>query len=339
MSDSFKSLFELPPAYLSIDAGRKSPNRELFGYIYNKYHEFCLNDPAEYCIVVGDVTSTAACALAAKHANIKVAHVEGGIRSGDFTMPEEINRKIVDSIADLFFVTTELSKNNLLNEGVLEEKIHLVGNLMVDTLFFNLNEIVSRNYFPDLSGEKYTVLTMHRANNVRCKHTLIENLIKISRLSLLGPLIFIAHPFVFKTLKFLEFDSPYFSVECCSVNFGFNKSIKIVVTLESECHEIVVVEALQYLEFLSLVNAATLVVTDSGGLSEETTCMDIPCITLRGSTERPETVTHGTNVLSAIDDNILTLATKAFNREWKNSQAIPFWDGKSGKRIIEILNR
>lgn len=263
-------------------------------------------------IVVGDVTSTLACSIAAKKLQIDVAHVEGGIRSGDLSMPEEINRMVTDSITDHFFTTSEIANSNLRKSGVPEEKIHFVGNTMIDTLMAQLPNFKKPEgeIFEQLSPGNYFVMTMHRPANVDQEQSLKAMIDAILEGTGGLPIIFPVHP---RTAKNLQ-------------NLGI------------EAKNLLMCEPLGYLEFNYLVKNAKGVITDSGGVTEETSVMDVPCVTLRDNTERAETIHLGTNELVGTDPKKLRpYLDKIMKGEWKRYQGIPLWDGKTADRIVNIL--
>ncbi len=264
-------------------------------------------------LVVGDVTSTMACSITAKKMNnIKVAHVEGGIRSGDLTMPEEINRMVTDAITDYFFTTSETANDNLRKAGIGEERIFFVGNTMIDTLLKQMPRFKQPAVWKQcqLQEKQYFVMTLHRPGNVDQEQQLkaLMNAIVASSKGL--PLIFPVHP---RTAKILE-------------------NIGIVAP------NLYMIDPLSYLEFNYLVQHAKAVITDSGGITEETTVMGVPCMTLRDSTERPETCTIGTNELIGTNPSAIEPALqKLFNGKWKKGAIPPNWDGKTANRIVQHL--
>ena len=264
-------------------------------------------------MVVGDVTSTMACSIAAKKLNnIKVAHVEGGIRSGDLTMPEEINRMVTDAITDYFFTTSQTANDNLRKGGIKEEQIFFVGNTMIDTLLKNKSRFTKPPVWDELNLQEgqYLVMTLHRPANVDEEQKLKYLLNEIIDNSHGLPLVFPVHPRTAKILDHLEIKSP-------------------------NLHTI---EPLGYLEFNFLVQHAKAVITDSGGITEETTVMGIPCMTLRDNTERPETIDIGTNELLGTDPKAIKPAMeKLFSGEWKKGEIPELWDGKTAERIVEAL--
>ncbi|MFD1161304.1 MULTISPECIES: non-hydrolyzing UDP-N-acetylglucosamine 2-epimerase [Hwangdonia] len=269
-------------------------------------------NPCDLVMVVGDVTSTMACTIVAKKAGVKVAHVEAGIRSGDMNMPEEINRIVTDSLTDYFFTTSTYANNNLKQLGVLEKNIFFVGNVMIDTLRKNENRLKQPSIWKDLNLKKkhYLVMTLHRPNNVDEEIQLKNLITQIATLGKGFPIVFPVHPRTKKLLQGLK------------LNF-------------ENLHYI---EPLGYLEFNYLVKNAFGVLTDSGGITEETTVMDVPCITLRNSTERPETCELGTNVLVGNDPSKIKSAFEnLLSGNWKQSKIPELWDGKAAERIVNHL--
>ena len=277
-----------------------------------RYESLLLQKPAGLCLVVGDVTSTMACAIAAQKLCIPVAHVEGGIRSGDWSMPEEINRMVTDSITNWFFTTSEYANTNLRKAGVEEERIYFVGNTMIDTLLGNLQRLRPPTFWDELKLEPqgYFVMTLHRPNNVDAKDQLLP-LLKAIAIGTRGfPVLFPVHPRTSKTLEKLD---------------------ELPATIN-------LVEPQPYLEFNYLVRHAKAVITDSGGVTEETTVLGVPCLTLRNSTERPETVSQGTNELIGTNPNAIQPALdRLFAGQWKTGSIPDKWDGQTGKRIVKAL--
>ena len=308
MSGDFFEQLNIPAPHHNLEAGSGS-QAEQTGKIMVGYEKLLLEKPCDLCIVVGDVTSTMACSIAAKKVNnIKVAHVEGGIRSGDWTMPEEINRIVTDSITDYFFTTSNVANNNLKNIGVGQDRIFFVGNTMIDTLYKQMPRLRQPAFWSKfgLAEKGYIVMTLHRPNNVDNKEQLHELITEIVSAANGLPLIFPVHP---RTAKMLELAG----VQAANLH---------------------VIEPLGYLEFNYLVKNAMAVVTDSGGITEEATVMGVPCMTLRDSTERPETCTVGTNELLGTDPrSIAPEFRKLFAGEWKKGEIPQMWDGKTGARI------
>jgi UDP-N-acetylglucosamine 2-epimerase (non-hydrolysing) len=265
-------------------------------------------------LVVGDVNSTMACAIVAKKMNIKVAHVEAGIRSGDMEMPEEINRIVTDSITDYFFTTSATASENLLRYGADKNNIHFVGNVMIDTLLGNLERVKKPEFWETFGLEKdnYVVLTLHRPSNVDQEKSLVNLLEGIDKMCAGKKVIFPIHP---RTKAILG-----------EQNIG----LKNIVFCEPQ----------GYLNFMYLIQNAFAIITDSGGISEETTVLKIPCFTMRTTTERPETQTIGTNTLVGITIENLEREYGRFLKNGKRDSGIPeLWDGKASERIVDILLR
>lgn len=311
MSGDFFDQLGIPEPNINLEAGGGS-QAEQTAAIMIRFEQELLNHRPDLVLVVGDVTSTMACAITAQKLQIKVAHVEAGIRSDDWTMPEEINRLITDSITNYFFTTSEIANENLRKSGVGEERIFFVGNTMIDSLLVNRNRFICPPIWTDakLSDRNYIVLTLHRPGNVDQEiqlKVLMEEIISNSQ----GiPIIFPVHPRTAQKLQGLGITSP---------NLFF-------------------IEPLSYLEFNFLVERAKLVVTDSGGITEETTVLGVPCITLRDNTERPETITIGTNELIGTDPKRIAPAfQKLFDGNWKKGGIPVKWDGKAADRIVKVL--
>lgn len=266
----------------------------------------------DLCIVVGDVNSTLACALTARKCNVDVAHIEAGIRSGDRTMPEETNRIATDSISDWFYTTGKTANNNLLQSGVSAKQIVTVGNIMIDSLTDKACEFRRPEFWDthNLNQNNYILLTLHRPENVDSADTLRELLTAIDKNAQGHKVLFPVHPRTRSTLN--------------SLNLKFEN--------------IVLFEPLPYPVFMYLVSHCRAVITDSGGLSEETTYLKTPCITLRETTERPETVNIGTNVLVGKNiDKLSSFLKDACTSKWKKGSVPQYWDGKTAQRIIDHL--
>jgi UDP-N-acetylglucosamine 2-epimerase (non-hydrolysing) len=309
MSGDFFEQLGIPDPHHNLEAG-SGTQAEQTGKIMVGYEKLLLDKPCDLCIVVGDVTSTMACSITAKKVNnIKVAHVEGGIRSGDWTMPEEINRLVTDAITDYFFTTSEVANNNLRKAGVKEDQIFFAGNTMIDTLYKQMPRFRQPALWEKigLQEKSYIMMTLHRPANVDNKEKLRELITEIVNSSQGVPLIFPVHP---RTAKMLE-------------------------TLGIHAPNLHVIEPLGYLEFNYLVKNAKAVVTDSGGITEEATVMGVPCMTLRDSTERPETCTVGTNELLGTDPKSIPPAfERLFAGKWKKGGIPEMWDGKTAQRIV-----
>jgi UDP-N-acetylglucosamine 2-epimerase (non-hydrolysing) len=311
MSGDFFEQLGIPEPDVNLEVG-SGTQAEQTAAIMTRYERLLLDSPTDLCLVVGDVTSTMACAIAARKLGIRVAHVEGGIRSGDWTMPEEINRIVTDSITNYFFTTSTTANENLQRSGVSPNQIFFVGNTMIDSLLANLERLRKPACWDELhlqSGE-YIVLTLHRPANVDEEHKLAAMLDAIVTGARDLPVVFPVHPRTAKTLR----------------------------AMPGQSSRICFVDPQPYLEFNYLVRHAKAVVTDSGGVTEETTVMGVPCMTLRNSTERPETVTVGTNEILGIDPAALAPAfERLFAGQWKKGGIPEKWDGKTSERIVEIL--
>lgn len=313
MSDSFFEQLCIPHPNANLESGGGSQAEQTANIMVRFEKELILH-PADVVLVVGDVTSTLACSVVAKKLNTNVVHVEAGIRSFDLTMPEEINRMVTDAISDHFFTTSEVANINLRKGGVSEERIHFVGNTMIDTLLKQQQNFIQPAVWKErnLQPNEYFVITLHRPANVDGEEKLRNLLNTIVTESRNLPIIFPVHPRTAKNLTSLGITAP----------------------------NLIMVEPMSYLEFNFLVKNAKAVVTDSGGITEETTVMRVPCITLRNNTERPETVDLGTNELIGTDPrNIPPAFEKLFNGHWKKGSIPPFWDGKTGQRIVSTLSR
>ncbi|MFA5070045.1 MAG: UDP-N-acetylglucosamine 2-epimerase (non-hydrolyzing) [Patescibacteria group bacterium] len=268
-------------------------------------------------VVVGDVNSTVAASLTASKLHIPIAHVEAGLRSYDRDMPEEINRIITDQLSDFLFTTEPEAKNNLIKEGIKASKIFFVGNIMIDTLIYNLKKAKKlsplKKYGLDLN--KYSVVTLHRPGNVDNKKTLTNILGAFSVIQKDIPIVWPVHP---RTKNMI-------------------KKFKLTPLLKKQ-KNIYLLPPISYLEFLSLMANAKFVMTDSGGIQEETTALKIPCLTIRENTERPITITQGTNVLAGIKmDNIVKQSQKITKNRGKRGKIPHYWDGKTAGRITEII--
>jgi UDP-N-acetylglucosamine 2-epimerase (non-hydrolysing) len=280
-------------------------------------------------IVVGDVNSTVACAITAKKQGIRVAHVESGLRSFDRSMPEEINRILTDSISDLLFTSEQSANINLNNEGISSDKIYFVGNTMIDSLVRQLKNAAQVNTLKNinLSGSgsdpfKYSLLTMHRPANVDSPAVLSGFLETFSSLSDNIPILFPAHPRTIKQIKENKLESLF----CSSDEILFNKK------------GMVLIDPLGYYDMLNLMRSAYYVITDSGGIQEETTYLGIPCFTIRENTERPVTIDLGTNILIGHNRKLLfDEVSKITSGKHKKGTIPPLWDGKASERIVDTL--
>ena len=313
MSESFFVQLGIPAPHANLESGGGT-QAEQTANIMVRFEKELLDHPTDVVLVVGDVTSTLACSIVAKKLNIDVVHVEAGIRSYDMSMPEEINRMVTDAITDHFFTTSDVANQNLRKSGVAEDRIHFVGNTMIDTLLKQLPNFKQPSIWNEvgLKSGGYFVLTLHRPANVDAEQKLKELLDTIIAGSKGLPIIFPVHP---RTARNLQ-------------------------SLGIKTHHLFMTDPMSYLEFNYLVKHAKAVITDSGGITEETTVMRVPCMTLRNNTERPETVTVGTNELIGTDPKNLPPAfDRLFNGEWKKGDIPELWDGKTGERIVTILDQ
>ena len=311
MSGSFFEQLEIPSPDINLKSG-SGTQAEQTASIMTKYEQVLLDKPCDISLVVGDVNSTLACSIAAKKLGIKVGHVEAGIRSGDLGMPEEINRMVTDSISDYFYTTSRSAGENLLKLGISREKILFVGNTMIDTLLSNMKKLRKPDFWEDYELQKgnYMVLTLHRPANVDEFEKLFGFLNHISDHSGDKKVVFPVHPRTSKQLDEMN-------------------------VLPSN---LVLVDPLGYLEFNFLVKNALAVITDSGGITEETTVMGVPCMTLRDNTERPETVSIGTNeIVGTNPEHIKKYLEKLLDGNWKSGTIPELWDGEAGKRIVDHL--
>lgn len=313
MSKIFFNDLELPEPDFYLGVGSSSHAKQT-AYIMIEFEKILLNEKPDLIIVVGDVNSTLACSLTAVKLGIKVAHVEAGLRSFDRSMPEEINRILTDSISDYLFVTEKSGLVNLKREGISDEKVFFVGNCMIDSLISylpKLPELSDLSY--NLLPKNYVLVTLHRPSNVDNPERLSELIDFINKISKYKKVIFPVHP---RTRKAIE-----------------NNSLPI-----NDNSSIYLIDPLGYLEFVTLMKHALFVVTDSGGIQEETTYLGIPCITLRTTTERPITVDVGTNYLIGEDlEYAFNIYEEIFNGEKKIGKIPELWDGRAAERIVKIL--
>lgn len=311
LNDVFFDELQIPQPHVNLEVGSGS-QAEQVANIMVMFEKDLLQNPTDLVVVVGDVNSTMACTIAAKKLNVKVAHVEAGIRSFDLTMPEEINRMVTDSIADYFFTTTTEANNNLEKAGIDKSRIFFVGNIMIDTLLRNESRFKKPQLFDseNLRSKEYLVLTLHRPSNVDDPEYLKFLLDTILQNIGDHTLVFPVHPRTKKNLQKINIES---------------SNLKII-------------DPVGYLEFNYLVKNSKAVITDSGGIQEETTVMEIPCLTLRNNTERPETVFVGSNVLIGNDMTLLKHNLEAlFQNNWKKGRIPELWDGKTSGRIMQTL--
>lgn len=311
MSGDFFEQLNIPEPDNNLNAGGGTQAEQTAAIMIGFEKELTAHRP-DLVLVVGDVTSTMACTITAKKLCIPVAHVEAGIRSGDMTMPEEINRLVTDSICDYFFTTTKEADDHLIKSGIESDRIHWVGNTMIDTLLGNINKLKKPDFWDNylLSEGHYLLLTLHRPANVDEPENLRGMLEAVLQDSSELPVVFPVHPRTRAKIKAIGFSHP----------------------------RLLQIDPLGYHEFIFLVKNCKAVITDSGGITEEATVLGIPCMTLRDSTERPETVTVGTNELVGIDPQALKpYLDLVLAGRWKEGTIPEKWDGKTGKRIVQIL--
>ena len=323
MNDAFFTQLQIPHPDIELDVGSGSHAVQT-AEIMKRFETVVEAESPVAVLVVGDVNSTIACALVAAKKNIPVIHVEAGLRSFDRTMPEEINRVLTDRISDMLFITEPSARDNLRNEGVDDRQVHFVGNVMIDTLRHSLSQSVSaevtlagvENAGLFLEGEQgYAVLTLHRPANVDDRDLFIHLLETVRMVSERIPVVFPVHP---RTRKALD-------------EHGLRAYL--------DTERIVCLPPLGYLEMLGLVASARLVMTDSGGLQEETTVVGVPCITLRENTERPVTVDQGTNTIAGHDrELIMSVVDAVLTDGGKRGRTPELWDGKAAERIKQVLN-
>jgi UDP-N-acetylglucosamine 2-epimerase (non-hydrolysing) len=344
MSGSFFSDLSLPQPDIQLGVGSGSHAVQT-AEIMRKFEGVLLEQQPDMVVVVGDVNSTVACALVASKISMGakgirplIAHVEAGLRSMDRGMPEEINRVLTDHLSDLLFITEESGSENLRREGIASEKVHFVGNTMIDSLLSSedradqspiLEQFGLRTGSGDSAQDvrRYALLTLHRPSNVDNRETFLSILEGIEKLSRACPVLFSAHPRTRKRIT--EFGLEHFF----RLNDGTANAGPAMHT-----PGIHLLNPLGYLDFLCLMKNATLVVTDSGGIQEETTCLQVPCVTVRENTERPVTVTHGTNVIAGTyAENIRKAVEDQLSDGHKLSTIPDKWDGHAAERIIAIM--
>lgn len=305
-----------PDVHLGVGSGSHA---EQTARVMLAFEPVLLHHKPELVLVVGDVNSTLACTLVATKLGFPVAHVEAGLRSFDQTMPEEINRILTDRVASLLFTTERSGNENLLREGVAEEKIHFVGNVMIDTLLRHKKRALEMDVLGGfgLRSQRFALLTLHRPSNVDEPAVLAGLVDALAEIQQQLPIVFPAHP---RTMKQLQ-------------EFGFEDKLAAM-------SDLIVTEPLGYLTFLSLMANARMVLTDSGGIQEETTILGVPCLTLRENTERPVTVTAGTNTVVGSDpQRIIDECSLIMNEGGKKGNIPDYWDGQAARRIVDILSK
>ena len=314
MSENFFKDLRIAKPDLNLEVGSGS-HAEQTAAVLVKMEKVLLQEKPDLLLVVGDVNSTLAASLAAVKIGVPVAHVEAGLRSGDRAMPEEINRILTDSISNWLFTTEEEANHNLAREGIPEERVHHVGNVMIDTLFDNLEEAKKRDTLERLGLEpgNYALLTLHRPSNVDDPDILRGIFRALEQIHEKLPILFPIHP---RTRAAIE------------EKLG-NTAPRLKLT-----------EPMGYLDFLQLMAEARLVFTDSGGIQEETTALGVTCLTLRENTERPITVSEGTNtIVGSQPEKILFEAEKVLGGDGKSGRTPTLWDGRAASRILDILKR
>ncbi len=319
MSGTFFETLGIPDPDYNLQVGSGSHAIQT-AEVMVKFEGVCLKEKPDMVMVVGDVNSTIATGLTAKKLHITLAHVEAGLRSGDRTMPEEINRLATDAITDLFFTTEPQGTQNLINEGHRAESVHFVGHVMIDNLYYQLQNLTEskisqeavklKNSLPD----KYICMTLHRPSNVDSRDKISRILNAVREISDSAPVVFPIHP---RTLKNIE-------------TFGLKSLF--------DTKNIITTQPLDYNDFLYLWKDSCLVLTDSGGLQEETTALKIPCLTVRENTERPITADIGSNMVVGTDvERIKLCAMDAVNGKWKKCEVPELWDGRASERIVDVL--
>jgi UDP-N-acetylglucosamine 2-epimerase (non-hydrolysing) len=315
MSDVFFNQLALPRPDVDLEVGSGSHAQQTAA-IMAAFEPVVLGWRPDLVIVVGDVNSTVACALVAAKLGIRVAHVEAGLRSFDRAMPEELNRIVTDQLSDLLFVTEASGVENLAREGFPESRVHFVGNVMIDTLLAH-RDAARRLRMSELLGLQrcgYAVLTLHRPSNVDDPRVLEELFTAIAHVAAEMPVIFPVHP---RSRPALERSA--------------------IVTRLVASRQLRLLDPLGYLEFIGLLDDCAAVLTDSGGVQEETTVLGVPCLTLRENTERPVTITHGTNQLVGLDAAAIVAAWRGARGATPAMVAPPLWDGGAARRIVEVL--
>jgi len=317
MSKLFFDELGIPKPDINLEVGSGSHAVQT-AQIMRKFEPIVLNFKPDYVLVVGDVNSTIACGMVAVKLGVKLIHVEAGLRSFDRTMPEEINRVLTDSISDLLFVTEQSGLDNLTNEGVDSDRIHFVGNVMIDTLLSNRDKAAESQIVDQLGLEegKYGVITLHRPSNVDDPATFAEIVSAFERIQKDLPLVCPMHPRTRHNIKGTRIEERLQAMD----NFK-------------------IIDPLGYLDFLCLTSKAGLVMTDSGGIQEETTILGVPCMTIRENTERPVTITEGTNRLvnPITTENILSHYRQISSNSSAKGRIPKYWDGQAAERIAEII--
>ena len=302
-----------PDVYLGVGSGSHG---EQTGKVIIEFEQVVANERPDLVVVVGDVNSTMACTLVAVKMDVPVAHVEAGLRSFDRAMPEEINRMVTDILAAILLTHSPEAEENLVREGVDRAKVYFVGNVMIDSLYFNMPEAEKSTVHEELSLEPgaYGLVTLHRPSNVDDPAQLASILDALTTIGAECPLVFPVHP---RTRKVIEINKLYIPAD-----------------------RLRLFDPIGYLDFLKLMKYSSIILTDSGGIQEETTALEIPCVTIRENTERPITLQIGTNVLAGADrDRIVEEALRMLRDGVKDSRVPELWDGRAAERIVGVFER
>jgi UDP-N-acetylglucosamine 2-epimerase (non-hydrolysing) len=315
MSDDFFEQLGIPYPDINLEVGSGSHAVQTANVMI-AFEKVLLEYKPDFIVVVGDVNSTIACTLVASKLGVRIAHVEAGLRSFDRTMPEEINRILTDAISDMLFTTEESGNENLKKEGLPDEKIYFVGNVMIDTLIHCLGNLPDELPFQDIKENEYAVITLHRPSNVDNPVILKKILAAFHEISKRLKLVIPLHP---RTLKNIQL-------------FGLTSE------LNSINENAIITGPIGYMQMLRLVRASRMVITDSGGIQEETTYLGVPCITMRNNTERPSTISMGTNILVGADtEKLLQIVAQSISIPFRKGAVPPLWDGKASIRIVDSL--
>jgi len=313
MSEVFFEDLNIPHPDVNLGIG-SGTHAEQTGKTMIEYERLLFKETPDIVIVFGDVNATLACALAARKLHISVGHVEAGLRSGDMEMPEEINRILTDHVSDILWTTSKKANETLKKEGISEEKIHFAGDIMLDTLENSKGKIKKRKTYEQYVGnDAYAVVTLHRPQNVDTMEGLKKLVEMVEQITKKLPVIFPVHP---RTEKNLRRENLWEKI--------------------NEIKDLQIISAQGYIDFMSLVSNAKFVVSDSGGTQSETTYLNVPCITVRNTTEKPQTISRGTNVLAKTEE-VMEHIEKILRNDWKQKQDIEGWDGKAAERLCESL--
>lgn len=316
MSDLFFTELGLPEPDINLEVG-SGPHGQQTGRIMELFEQVLMDQRPDVVLVVGDVNSTMACAIDAKKLNIPVIHVEAGLRSGDRSMPEEINRLATDAISDLLFTTDRGATDNLVREGVDPAQIHMVGNVMIDTLLRHREAALKRPTLTDLGVRRgeYAVVTMHRPSNVDDPAVFVPLAEALAHVGAQCPIVFPVHPRTRNNIE--KFDLQHL--------FTSERGFRLI-------------EPAGYLDFLNLTANARIILTDSGGIQEESTILGVPCLTLRENTERPVTIDHGTNrLVGSSKSAIIEQADRVLAGDWQADRVPELWDGRAAERIRQVV--